>query len=61
LADGAIERLPDPGSVPMLGRHDFLPVTDATVTQTAHSIVRWEKPLVVVNLDRAILYAAALG
>ena len=51
----------DPGSVPILGRHDFLPVTGATVTQIALSIVRWEKPLVVVNLDRAILYAPALG
>ncbi|MDP2675969.1 MAG: hypothetical protein Q8Q00_13890 [Dehalococcoidia bacterium] len=51
----------DPGSVPILARHDFLPVTDAMVTQTALSIVRWEQPLVVVNLDRAILYAPALG
>jgi hypothetical protein len=31
----------DPGSVPILGRHDFLPVTGATVTQIALSIVRW--------------------
>jgi len=50
----------DPVSVPLLGRHDFLPVTDAVVTQSAFAIVRWEEPLVVVNLDRAILYAPAL-
>ena len=50
----------DPGSVPLLSRHDFLPVTDAVVTQPAFAIARWEQPLVVVNLDRAILYAPAL-
>ena len=51
----------DPVSMAMLGRHDFLPVTDAIVTQIAHSIVRWETPLVVVNLERAILSAAVLA
>jgi hypothetical protein len=50
----------DPSSVPILGRHDFLPVTDAVVTRSAAGAVRWEQPLVVVNLDRAILYAPAL-
>jgi len=50
----------DPGSVPLLGRHDFLPVTNAVVTQSAFAIVRWEQPLVVVNLDRAVLYAPAI-
>ncbi|MDO8614086.1 MAG: hypothetical protein Q7R32_14885, partial [Dehalococcoidia bacterium] len=50
----------DPGSVPLLGRRDFLPVTDAVVTQSAFTIVRWEQPLVVVNLDRAVIYAPAL-
>ena len=50
----------DPGSVHLLGRHDFLPVTDAVVTQSASAIVRWEQPLVVVNLDRALVYAPAL-
>ena len=51
----------DPGSVPLLGRRDFLPVTDAVVTQSAFTIVRWEQPLVVVNLDRAVLYAPGLA
>ena len=50
----------DPGSVPLLGRRDFLPVTDAVVIQAAFANVRWEQPLVVVNLDRAVLYAPAL-
>ncbi|MDP2674355.1 MAG: hypothetical protein Q8Q00_05550 [Dehalococcoidia bacterium] len=50
----------DPGAVPLLGRRDFLPVTDAVVTQSVHTIVRWEQPLVVVNLDRAVLYAPGL-
>ena len=50
----------DPGSVPLLDRSDFLPVTDAVVTQSAFTIVRWEQPLVVVNLDRALVYAPAL-
>ena len=51
----------DPGSVPLLGRRDFLPVTDAVVTQSAFTIVRWEQPLVVVNLDRAVLYVPGLA
>ena len=46
--------------LPFCSRHDFLPVTDAVVTQPAFAIARWEQPLVVVNLDRAILYAPAL-
>ena len=49
----------DPGSVPLLGRRDFLPVTDAVVTQSAYAVVRWEQPLAVVNLDRALVYAPA--
>src|SRR3990172_2017666 len=51
----------DPGAVPLLGRRDFIPVTDAVVTQSVHTIVRWEQPLVVVNLDRAVLYAPGLA
>ena len=56
LAPGA-----DPGAVPLLGRRDFIPVTDAVVTQSVQTIVRWEQPLVVVNLDRAVLYAPGLA
>ncbi len=51
----------DPGSVPLLGRRDFLPVTDAVVTQSGFTIVRWEQPVVVVNLDRTVLYAPGLS
>ena len=56
LAPGA-----EPGAVPLLGRRDFLPVTDAVVTQSVQTIVRWEQPLVVVNLERAVLYAPGLA
>jgi len=49
----------DPGTVSLLGRHDFLPVTEAAVTQSAYAIVRWETPLVLVNLERALVYAPA--
>jgi len=51
----------DPGSVPLLGRRDFLPVTGAVVTQAAFANVRWEQPLVVVNLDRAVLFVPGLA
>ena len=50
----------DPGTISLLGRHNFLPVTEAVVTQSACAVVRWEQPLEVVNLDRALVYAPAL-
>jgi hypothetical protein len=49
----------DPGAVRLLGRRDFLPVTEAEVTETAFGFHRWRRPLVVVNLARALLYAPA--
>ena len=49
----------DPRSVPLLGRRDFLPVTDAEIAQVAFAFRRWREPLVVVNLARALVYAPA--
>ena len=49
----------DPGAVRLLGGRDFLPVTEAEVTQLAFGFSRWRVPLVVVNLQRALLYAPA--
>jgi hypothetical protein len=49
----------DPGAVRLLGRRDFLPVTEAEVTEIAFGYHRWRRPLVVVNLGRALLYAPA--
>jgi hypothetical protein len=49
----------DPRSVPLLGRHDFLPVTDAEIAQVAFAFRRWREQLVVVNLARALVYAPA--
>ncbi len=47
----------DPTAVRMLGKDSFLPVTDAEVTQITHAGGSRRKPLVVVNLGRALLYA----
>lgn len=49
----------DPAAVRLLGRRDFLPVTEAEVTEVAFGFHRWRRPLVVVNLERALLYAPA--
>ena len=49
----------DPGSARLLGRRDFLPVTEAEVTQFTFALNRWRQPLVVVNLKRVLLYAPA--
>jgi hypothetical protein len=54
LARGA-----DPASVPLIGKTDFLPVTHAEVTQVAAGLYRWQQPLVIVNLERLVLYAPA--
>jgi len=55
LAEGAVERPPE-----FLRRDSPQEHSDAVVTQSAFAIARWEQPPVVVNLDRAILYAPAL-
>jgi hypothetical protein len=47
----------DPRSVPLLGRRDFMPVTDAEIAQVAFVFRRWREQLVVVNLARALVYA----
>jgi hypothetical protein len=49
----------NPQSVPVLGRRDFLPVTDAEIAQVAFVFRRWREPLAVVNLARALVYAPA--
>ena len=47
----------EPGSARLLGRRDFLPITEAEVTQYSFGINRWRQPLVIVNLERVLLYA----
>lgn len=49
----------DPSLVRLVGRHDFLPVTDAEVTHVTFGPARWRRPLVVVSLERVTLYAPA--
>ncbi len=49
----------DPAAVRLLGRRDFLPVTEAEVTETAFGLSRWRQSLVVVNLERVLFYAPA--
>ena len=56
MTERAIERLPE-----FLRREAPQERGDAVVTQSAFAIARWEQPLVVVNLEREILYAPALG
>ena len=56
LTERAIERLPE-----FLRREAPQERGDAVVTQSAFAIARWEQLLVVVNLEREILYAPALG
>lgn len=49
----------DPASAPLIGKTGFLPVTHAEITQVAAGLYRWQQPLVVVNLERLVLYAPA--
>jgi hypothetical protein len=49
----------DPATVRILSRLDFMPVTEAEITQPARGLFRWARPLVIVNLARAFVYAPA--
>jgi len=49
----------DSGTLRLLGRDGFLPVTDAEVTQVAFGLCQRREPLVVVNLSTTILCALA--
>jgi hypothetical protein len=54
VAEGAVERPPE------FPRREAPQEPGAVVTQAAFANVRWEQPLVVVNLHRAVLYAPGL-
>jgi hypothetical protein len=49
-----------PDTAQMLTRH-FTPVTDAEITAVPNKSVRWQEPLAVVNLSRAVLFATRAG
>jgi hypothetical protein len=51
----------DPRSAPLLGRRDFVPVTNAQIALVAFGLRRWQEPLVIVNLARALVYAPTSG
>jgi hypothetical protein len=47
----------DPSSTPLIGGHQFVPVTHARITPAGDPGGAWEEPLVVVNMARTLLYA----
>lgn len=54
---GSIFLLPDvdPATVPMIGNHHFIPLTDVTI-DPVHGGQSWREPLVLVNVARATFY-----
>ena len=46
----------DPVNTPLIGNHNFLPVTDATITPAGDLANAWKEDLVVVNMTRCLLY-----
>jgi hypothetical protein len=55
---GTIYLMPgaDPETVPLIGTHHFVPMTDATVTSGNGRSEVWREPVVLVNLARALAY-----
>jgi len=55
---GRIYLMPDadPATIPLIGTHHFIPVTDATVTAGNGRSEVWREPVVLVNMTRALLY-----
>ena len=56
--DGNIYMVPeiDPTNTPLIGNHNFLPVTDATITPAGAPERAWKEDLLSVNMTRALLY-----
>jgi hypothetical protein len=56
---GSVHLLPEiqPETAQILGGRHFIPVTDAVITAVPNKSVRWQEPLAVVNLARAVLFA----
>lgn len=46
----------DPRNTPLIGGHQFVPMTDATITPAGDPEHAWQEPLVIVNMARTLLY-----
>jgi len=46
----------DPTNTPLIGNHNFLPVTDATITPAGDPDGAWQERLLVINMTRCLVY-----
>jgi hypothetical protein len=46
----------DPRNTPLIGGHQFVPMTDATITPAGNPEGAWQEPLVIVNMARTLVY-----
>jgi hypothetical protein len=46
----------DPRNTPLIGGHQFVPMTDVTITPADATDQPWQEPLAIVNIARTLLY-----